>query len=415
MRRKVVCFDLDDTLYKEVDFLISAYRQIAELIEVRTTMTNVFPYMYNLWEQGRDVFGIIEQESNGEFSKAELLELYRGHKPNISLSEGAEQLLDALINRGCILGIITDGRSITQRNKIEALGLRKWFEKDNIIISEEFGSGKTDDRNFCFFEDRYPGCRYYYVGDNPCKDFIMPNKLGWDTYCINDCTNENIHKADAECVEQGKRPSVYVDSLAELVYKIVPPLENDFILPLMEDVRRDETQVGTCFVAGEYLITAAHVFYDNQLTELQYLFDGRQCLLRLEEAHFDGYKQENQDGFSRDCLVFIVNHKGSPFSLNNDIVSNLRCRARGYYYDGERLRINDIEVSVYNADFVETNCLLVTTMDYHFIKGNSGCPVFYNDIIYGLLWRGPVLLTTNNDGKSYRIVDSRYIQAMINN
>ena len=32
MCKKVVCLDLDDTLYKEIDFLKSAYRHIASLV-----------------------------------------------------------------------------------------------------------------------------------------------------------------------------------------------------------------------------------------------------------------------------------------------------------------------------------------------------------------------------------------------
>ena len=32
MRNKVFVFDLDDTLYKEIDFLRSAYREIAGII-----------------------------------------------------------------------------------------------------------------------------------------------------------------------------------------------------------------------------------------------------------------------------------------------------------------------------------------------------------------------------------------------
>lgn len=42
MCKKVVCFDLDDTLYKEIDFLKSGYRKISEMVEKR--------YGFNSWE-----------------------------------------------------------------------------------------------------------------------------------------------------------------------------------------------------------------------------------------------------------------------------------------------------------------------------------------------------------------------------
>ena len=39
---------------------------------------------------------------------------------------------------------------------------------------------------------RWPGKRYVYIGDNPRKDFIAPNRLGWLTLGLVDC-GANIH------------------------------------------------------------------------------------------------------------------------------------------------------------------------------------------------------------------------------
>ena len=52
------------------------------------------------------------------------------------------------------LGIISDGRSRTQRNKLRALGL-DWIE--DVVISEEFGSEKPCEANYLYFEKKYPG------------------------------------------------------------------------------------------------------------------------------------------------------------------------------------------------------------------------------------------------------------------
>ena len=46
MRRKVIVFDLDDTLYKEVDFLKSAYFEIASWIELHYNKTGVYDFMF---------------------------------------------------------------------------------------------------------------------------------------------------------------------------------------------------------------------------------------------------------------------------------------------------------------------------------------------------------------------------------
>ena len=45
MRNKVFVFDLDDTLYKEIDFLRSAYRETADWVEVEFSQTDIYPFM----------------------------------------------------------------------------------------------------------------------------------------------------------------------------------------------------------------------------------------------------------------------------------------------------------------------------------------------------------------------------------
>ena len=42
---------------------------------------------------------------------------------------------------------------------------------------------------------KYPQSKYVYVGDNPVKDFLAPNKLGWMTVCLLD-NGQNIHLQD---------------------------------------------------------------------------------------------------------------------------------------------------------------------------------------------------------------------------
>lgn len=45
MKRKIIVFDLDDTLYKEVDFLKSAYQEIASWLEDTYELKGVYNYM----------------------------------------------------------------------------------------------------------------------------------------------------------------------------------------------------------------------------------------------------------------------------------------------------------------------------------------------------------------------------------
>lgn len=192
MKNDVVAFDLDDTLYKEKDYLLSAFGEIAEWIEQRYSKKNILPFMKTVWSEQKDVFSALIDYWNLPVRKDELLAMYRNHKPNIHLDISTQNLLDSLASQ-CVLGIITDGRSITQWNKIRALNLHNWMKKEDIIISEEFGSEKPSLNNFLYFQHRYPHMQYFYVGDNTKKDFLAPNILGWETICLLD-NGENIHK-----------------------------------------------------------------------------------------------------------------------------------------------------------------------------------------------------------------------------
>lgn len=184
MKVKYVVFDLDDTLTYEIDFLKSAYKEIASKLD-----DGEYDIMINKYFENENVFDYISDKYGNE--KQEFISAYRGHFPKIKLVEGARDILDFCKENNYHLGLLTDGRSITQRNKIKSLDIERYFDK--IVISEEIGSTKPNERNYSFFLDT--DAEYYYIADNPKKDFLTPNRLGWITVCILDRGN-NIHKQD---------------------------------------------------------------------------------------------------------------------------------------------------------------------------------------------------------------------------
>jgi putative hydrolase of the HAD superfamily len=188
MKNNYVVFDLDDTLYSEIDFLKSAYNYIATHIDPLNA-GNLYSKMLSLYNDKQNVFKFLS-EIYPEYNVGILLDLYRNHIPNINLKKGAVDLLNQCVLKGCKLGLLTDGRSITQRNKIRQLSIEHFF--DNIIISEEFGSEKPSLKNFETFMKNVD-FNYFYVADNTRKDFIGPNMLGWKTICLLD-DGYNINK-----------------------------------------------------------------------------------------------------------------------------------------------------------------------------------------------------------------------------
>ena len=224
---KVVCFDLDDTLYKEIDYLKSAYREIASYAADYCRGCSDSPIILSVkayeamllaYKEGQNAFERLNAFLGINLPISQYLQIYRMHKPNIRLSKSAVSALNSLKSPECIIGLITDGRSVQQRNKVEALGLNRWIIEEDVLISEEFGSEKPTPANYEYFMKRYPESdEFMYVGDNLKKDFIAPNALGWQTECLKD-DGRNIHKQDFTSVSTKAMPKIIIEDLKSLTF-----------------------------------------------------------------------------------------------------------------------------------------------------------------------------------------------------
>lgn len=207
----VVVFDLDDTLYPERDFVRSGFRAVAQRLDADHAV-ELARRMEELWDAGDpDAIGRVLSDSGSDVEKADLLSVCRGHRPTLALADGVAEFLAQLAEAGCTLGVLTDGRTATQTNKIAALGIEPLLAE--VVISEAFGSAKPDERNFRHFESAFPGRRYAYVGDNLSKDFVTPNRFGWLTIGLRD-HGENIHPQAIDVAPADHRPRLWVDRLA---------------------------------------------------------------------------------------------------------------------------------------------------------------------------------------------------------
>lgn len=211
--RQVLVFDLDDTLYKEIDFLKSAFWQIANIVGVEDTPKKVFDEMMDAYYRHDNVFQHFISKFCPHETINHLLDIYRNHQPHISLSSDTAETLECL-SSVATLAIITDGRSVTQRNKMAALRLQRFFHDADILISEETGFEKPSEVPFRLLMNRYPGSDFCYIGDNTAKDFIAPNKLGWDTICLRD-NGQNTHPQDFD-VQVSFLPKSIIESLSKL-------------------------------------------------------------------------------------------------------------------------------------------------------------------------------------------------------
>lgn len=220
LKRKVFVFDLEDTLYKEIDFVRSAFHVIAHhLCETQRYVhqEEIFDTLWTLFSQGeKDAIGtVIEKYELTDYCKADLMNLYRYHQPDIQLDNETMVILGVLKNQEIPLGIITDGRWQTQMNKVEALGLLNYLDESNVIINTNPECFKPDIGSYRHFMDKYSGCNFIYVADNTAKDFIAPNQLGWTTICLMD-DGRNIHPQRFD-FPQEYLPQYKIQNISELM------------------------------------------------------------------------------------------------------------------------------------------------------------------------------------------------------
>ena len=202
----VIVFDLDDTLYNEIDYLKSAYKTIADFVDADHS-DSLYRSMFALYRAGEDVFHYVSEHY--PIIKQDLIGMYRNHSPNIKLFDGVFDTLQEILKKGGSLAIITDGRVKTQMAKLDALGIRELFSE--IVISEAIGSEKPSASNYKAIEAAIPGEVYYYIGDNFRKDFMTPNMMGWKTIGLID-NGLNIHYQTSKNLDKSYFPQFLMHS-----------------------------------------------------------------------------------------------------------------------------------------------------------------------------------------------------------
>lgn len=204
-----IVIDLDDTIYPENDFKKSALLEISKIIErlynVKKEKT------LEIFNQGGDIFQNIANYIGFPSIKESLIWLYRLHSPKKLSKYNSLKFIDTLLKKEIKTLILTDGFSITQRLKLESLGLLSL----DLYISEEFQSTKPDKLRFEIIQKKYKSRQYLYIADNPKKDFYAPNQLGWNTILIKQKW-KYIHSQELQ-IDNNYNPKMVINSFDEIL------------------------------------------------------------------------------------------------------------------------------------------------------------------------------------------------------
>jgi len=205
----VVVFDLDDTLYYEEDYNYSGVVAVSEQIE-RLYGVNLQDQLLAVRSEKGDVWAkACELLALPESVKESFLWMYRLHRPKVALTSEISNVVQDLAVRVKQVAILTDGRSVSQRLKLEQLRLLSL----PCYVSEDYSSNKPDSLRYQKIMADFPSSRYVYIGDNPAKDFIAPRQLGWKTICLRD-QGRNIHNQSLSGLSDEQQSDLFIDSLS---------------------------------------------------------------------------------------------------------------------------------------------------------------------------------------------------------
>jgi putative hydrolase of the HAD superfamily len=190
---KAIVFDLDDTLYSELDYVKSGLCYVAQVLskQFKVEKQLIKKSLFESLEISRsEIFNRTLYELN-IFSIKNLhccIQLYRRHIPKLNLYSDAEKCINYL-SKQYPLYIVTDGHKYVQESKLRVLGLYSSSEIKKCYITHRHGKQHSKPSPYCFnLISKNEGIKpenIVYIADNPKKDFIGIKPLGFRTIRLN--------------------------------------------------------------------------------------------------------------------------------------------------------------------------------------------------------------------------------------
>lgn len=170
----VIVYDLDDTLYDEIEFVKSGFKEISKYLD----NDKYYDFMLEVFKKDGSgkVFNALMDTFNLDVTLQKLIEIYRFHQPNIILPKDSLELLQ--FSKLYNTALISDGYYLMQQNKFQALKLNNYISYP--IFTDFYHTKKPELKPFQMVMEKFKNeTNFVYISDNPKKDFIGPNNLGW--------------------------------------------------------------------------------------------------------------------------------------------------------------------------------------------------------------------------------------------
>jgi putative hydrolase of the HAD superfamily len=230
-----VLFDLDDTLHDDTTAYRSAARAVAETIApehgidpsaladayeaeaMRFWSSLTSEHLAHPIEDERERMWLAALRAVGiddhELARTAADAYVRARSGALTLAPGSLDVLTALRERGCKLGLVTNGFAATHHDKIDRLGLRE--RMDAFFLADEVGMVKPDPelfRHACRVLGSEPA-RSAMVGDRYARDVVGAHEAGLFTVLL------DVHAIPIP--DGGVQPDAVVTAIGE-VLEVLP-------------------------------------------------------------------------------------------------------------------------------------------------------------------------------------------------
>ena len=181
----IIVFDLDDTLYDEIDFVNNGFNEVANYLKKKFGIDKQksLPFLKKkfLINRKKKIINSLLSNLNIKVTKKELtflINLYRYNNRKIRINKIQLDFLKKLsLNRNIYL--VTDGNPKVQQAKINKLKIKRYFK--NIYYTSLFGNTahKPSLKVFSYIikKEKKKFRDLIYIADNPFKDFKNLNKV----------------------------------------------------------------------------------------------------------------------------------------------------------------------------------------------------------------------------------------------
>lgn len=237
-----VFFDLDDTLYDHLTPLrntLQSQLNLPDTFNYEAAYQRFRYYSDHLAAIQKDAFAAHNVEGQHRMRTERYIRMlkefdisitmqvaerlqqdYLSRQYDIALFEGAKETIQQLNEKGCLVGIITNGAEAHQQNKIQALALEELISTELIFITGRVGWDKPDPRIFhhVLSETKILAENAVYIGDSWRNDVIGALEAGMTMIWFNHrhADRESSHLPHAEVRSYA---DIQSELLAEPIYR----------------------------------------------------------------------------------------------------------------------------------------------------------------------------------------------------